>query len=179
MVDTAQLNLKEAQKAIKGTLNFQVGDVQKLNLNKKFDIAITERTLQNLSTFNDQINAIRSISDHLKPGGKFLMVECSTSSVNKINKKLSHLNRELIDPMPWHNLFFHDNELIQNVEKKSSLKLKKIDRFSSNYIYVTRIMRKVWQERLFRFGFRNFIWKIPQIGDWGYFKLYIWEKSCD
>jgi hypothetical protein len=133
--------------------------------------------LQNLTSFDKQITAIKGISEILKDKGLLLMLECSKTAVDKINNFLKRLHRPPIDPIPWHNLFFEDEKLIQNVESMTSFKLVTIDRFASNYIFATRILPSLFTRILFRLRLGQLLWDIPQMGDWGYFKLYVWKKA--
>ena len=104
------------------------------------------------------------------------MLECSKTAVDKINRILGKLHRPKIDPIPWHNLFFEDNILIQSVESMTNFRLEKIDNFASNYIFATRILPNIFSRIIFRARLGNILWRIPQFGKWGYFKLYIWRK---
>jgi ubiquinone/menaquinone biosynthesis C-methylase UbiE len=178
MIDVAYEELKKNRSTLRGHLRFQLGNVTSLNLDKKvFDIAITERCLQNLTSFDKQITAIKGISEIVKDKGLFLMLECSKTAVDKINNLLKKLRRPPIDPIPWHNLFFEDEKLIQNVESMTSFKLVTIDHFASNYIFVTRILPSLISTILFKLRLGQVLWNIPQMGDWGYFKLYVWKKA--
>jgi len=178
MIDVALEELERNKPTLQGCLRFQIGNVTSLNLDKKvFDIAITERCLQNLTSFDKQIAAIKGISEIVKDKGLFLMLECSKTAVDKINNLLKKLHRPLIDPIPWHNLFFEDEKLIHNVESMTTFKLVKIDRFASNYIFATRILPSLLKGILFKLRLGQLLWDIPQMGDWGYFKLYVWKKA--
>lgn len=178
MIDVAHEELEKHKPTLRGHLKFQLGNVTSLNLDKKaFDIAITERCLQNLASFDKQITAIKGVSEIVKDKGLFLMLECSKTAVDKINNLLKKLHRSPIDPIPWHNLFFEDEKLIQNVESMTSFKLVKIDHFASNYIFATRILPSVISRILFKLRLGQVLWNIPQMGDWGYFKLYVWKKA--
>jgi ubiquinone/menaquinone biosynthesis C-methylase UbiE len=178
MIDVARAELKKTKPFLCGNLQFQLGDVRCLDLGKGgFDIAITERCLQNLTSFDQQMAAIERISEIVRNDGLFLMLECSKTSVDKINNLLRKLHRPLIDPIPWHNLFFDDDPLVQSVESMTGFKLIRIDNFASNYIFATRILPNEASRILLKLRLGIVLWKIPQIGDWGYFKLYVWRKT--
>ena len=178
MIDLAHNEFERDKLSLRGRLEFQIADVTRLELNRtSFDIAITERCLQNLTCFTEQLNAIKSICGILKNEGLFLMLECSKTAVDKINNFLKKMRRHPIHPIPWHNIFFEDEILIQNVEAKTKLRLMKIDNFASNYIFTTRVLPSLAQKMLFKFRLGEALWKLPQIGNWGYFKLYVWRKT--
>ena len=81
MIDVANSELSQHSPSIRGTLRFEVGDIRFLDLKKNtFDAAITERCLQNLTSFEQQISAIKNISNILKDNALFFMFECSKTA---------------------------------------------------------------------------------------------------
>ena len=177
MVDRATESLVQVRFPLKGEIQFQVGDVTALTLDDdSFDIAITERCLQNLPSFELQISTIEGISRILRKNGLFLMLECSRPAVVKINRVRAMVGLAPIEVEPWHNLFFDDDELVDSVHKRTRLALVKVDHFASNYMFFTRlfpgwvatIVRKTKLEKV--------LWRLPQIGSWGYFRLFVWRK---
>jgi len=178
MVETAHSALKTENPDVQSRVNFQTGDLNNLDFDPcSFDVVITERCLQNLPSFALQLNAIVNICKILKRNGLFLMLECSKTSVDKINSALLKISRKPIDPIPWHNLFFQDDQIIRTVPQNTSFKLVTIDKFASNYIFVTRILPRIFYRALRKTRLDYLLWRLPQIGDWGYFKLFVWRKS--
>ena len=73
----------------------------------------------------------------LKKGGKMLLMESSINAQKNINKYRKIFNLHKITP-PWHNLFL-DDEILKKYRFKN-VKLKKIENFSSNFYFITRII---------------------------------------
>ena len=66
-----------------------------------------------------------------------LLMESSINAQKNINKYRKIFNLHKITP-PWHNLFLDDNKLQKY--KFKNVKLSKIENFSSNFYFITRII---------------------------------------
>src|SRR5262245_19058844 len=83
----AAANTLAKGQTLKGRVEFQVGDVQRLQeLDARYDAIYTERVLINLSDWNAQRQAIIDITQLLKPNGIYIMCENSQDGVDKINQ---------------------------------------------------------------------------------------------
>ncbi len=140
MIDAARDLLKD-ETNLKGTVEFNLGDVLNLNLKpESYDVIITERLLINLPTWEDQMNAIKSLHHLLKKGGKFLMMEATKQGVDRLNETRKKVN---LEPIPhstqinwWINRFDENNieeflsELFEIVE---------VQRFGL-YFFISRVL---------------------------------------
>lgn len=81
-----------------------------------FDVAISERCLINLTSWEDQKKAISNIASVIKCGGLLLFVEGSKHGRDNLNSMRTSMG---LSPMPsvWHNLDFSEPELVDYLEK--------------------------------------------------------------
>jgi ubiquinone/menaquinone biosynthesis C-methylase UbiE len=133
-----------------------------------FDAVITERCLQNLSSWREQRRAILNIASMLKPRGLFLMAECSFTSLDRLIRFLNFIGKkELVGIVPWHNLFFCDELLMNDPHIRKCLIPLKVDNFASSYTLITRALPDSLH-LLARY--------CPNFGNFGYNKLFLWRK---
>ena len=163
------LKLQDAG-ALKGVVQFEIGDVLKLQEPEvPFDIAITERCLQNLPTWDLQQKAIIRIASVLRSGGLLIMTEGSLTGVNRLNRLRSMIGKpELEGAIPWHNKFFEDQALVRDPVINQAYDFIKIDHFCSTYMLMTRLVGP---------KYADFAKKLPNIGTFGYIKTYLWQKK--
>lgn len=98
----------------KGSIRFQVGDVQLLtNLSQKFDLIYTERTLINLPDWVTQRDAIIALGSLLADRGCYVMCENSQDGLERINELRARVDCPPITA-PWHNHYLHDSDIQQS-----------------------------------------------------------------
>jgi len=169
MIQYARENLRQTPRAaLRGRVHFFVGDVLTLGLAATtYDVVITERCLQNLPSWELQRAAIEELLRVLKPGGRLIMAECSLTGLRRLNRWRRWLGKkELTDAMPWHNLFFEDDRLLNLPALLPAIRSVHIDHYASTYMFLTRLIER---------GSSLFRW-LPNVGRWGYFKIYVIDK---
>jgi ubiquinone/menaquinone biosynthesis C-methylase UbiE len=168
MINFSEQSLKRSASTLKGSVSFSVQDVLSLDFpENSFDIVITERCLQNLSSWELQCKAIINISRVLKPSGLFLMNECSVTGVDVLVKTMNLFGKEAPQGIiPWHNLFFSDSQLINDPEIRKHLIFLQINNHSSLYMLITRLFPRLGRIRHI----------LPNLGSFSYDKLYVWRK---
>jgi ubiquinone/menaquinone biosynthesis C-methylase UbiE len=124
--------------AAKGRASFAQGDVLALEAVADYDLAFTERVLQNLLDWPAQQRALGHIIRALKPGGLFVMEECFWSGLNTLNAARAELDLPAI-PESWHNLFFHDDQVIAALAGMGA-ELIDDNRFLSGYYFGSRVL---------------------------------------
>jgi ubiquinone/menaquinone biosynthesis C-methylase UbiE len=139
MIEDANRRLKE-----RGTpevvAGFYVGDVRDLSgtseiANKQYDVIITERVLINLSSWEEQESALRSIVERLAPNGVYLMCENLEEGLNNINRARTVTGLSEIE-MPWHNRYLREKE-IRGVDFAELVEYRD---FSSIYYFLSRVV---------------------------------------
>ena len=134
----------------KKNINFSQIDMTLINkktFDTKFDYIVSKRAVQNVLNQNLQLKTIDNLGHHLKKRGLMILVESSSLAQKNINKLRKKYNLHKIIP-PFHNLFLDDNKLIKY--KFKNLKLLKIDNFSSNFYFITRIIYKLYAKNFLR-----------------------------
>jgi len=105
------------------------------SINEKFDVAITDRVICNLPTWQLQKKAILNIKSILKKKGKYMMLENFYGGQEKMNTF-----RKLMGLKPivkhWHNTYLIEKKLFQFV--KNHFKIVKQFNFNT-YYFLTRI----------------------------------------
>jgi SAM-dependent methyltransferase len=171
MVRYAKENLKgcDRRDPQRGTVEFIEGDVLLLPFAAaRFDAVISERCLQNLTSWEEQRQAILNAASVLRPRGLFLMAECSFTGLDRLTRFLNLVGKkEPAGVVPWHNLFFCDALVLNDPLIRKVLIPMKVDNFASAYTLITRTLPASWHP-LARY--------CPNIGGFGYNKLYVWRK---
>jgi ubiquinone/menaquinone biosynthesis C-methylase UbiE len=118
-------------------VGFQNLAVQQLSeIHEDFSVVITQRCLINLTSFEEQREAILSIHRLLQQGGLYLMLECVEQGRALLNDMRVKMGVPPI-PMPWHNQFFDIDQLISMLRQRFSL-VETID--FSLYFLITRLL---------------------------------------
>ncbi len=135
MIELAQ---KRELRQARGRVKFTLQDILTFDSVEEYDLAITERCLQNLVSWEDQKTALGNIVRSLKPGGYFVLLESFWTGLNNLNEARSDLDLPPIEPQ-WHNLFFDEEETKIYM---SDLGCSYIDQnpFLSGYYFGSRVM---------------------------------------
>jgi ubiquinone/menaquinone biosynthesis C-methylase UbiE len=165
--------------ALKGSVNFDVGDVRALKArHHSYDLAYSERVLINLPDWDSQAAAIAAVVRCLKKGGRYLMLENSQDGLDAINRMRLAIGLEKIDP-PWHNRYLQEMEI--NALQIEGAKLKKVEAIGSTYYFISRVIN-AWQAKqknetpCYDAPINQLSLLLPPIGDFGQTKLWVWER---
>jgi ubiquinone/menaquinone biosynthesis C-methylase UbiE len=145
-----------------------------------FDVVLTNRSLINLTSTGDQKKAVQEIGKIVRPGGMYLMIECSNDGAEFTNFFRKKLDLEPIEA-PWHNLFFNEKEV--ESWQTDTFKIEQFLHISSTYNFLSRVVyakhAEVSGEPLVYDSLINKIsLDLPQqIGEFGPVKAWIWRKS--
>src|SRR6266404_4853401 len=174
MIQNARQALAQASSPkMKGCIKFEVADVLGIPCESdQYDRVITERCIQNLPSWELQGQAISELLRITKPGGLLIMAECSQTGVDLLNRWRRKVGRPILkDIVPWHNLFFRD-ELVLELKDRLPIKRLRLEHYSSTYTFVTRIL-PFWRPLYYQ---ERLPLLLPNLGGFGYFKLYLLEK---
>ena len=148
------------------------------NISKnKFDYIITKRSIQNLTSWNDQKKFINQLNVFCKKKTSILFFESSSTALSKINNFRKTLNLQKIIK-PWHNLYLDDNKIINCKYKK--IKLIKIQELFSTYYFLSRVIN-AYQNELNMLPSKydddlNLLgWKLPQDTTKGFSQLKLYQ----
>lgn len=177
MIEQANIALDKLDNNLKKIINFQVGDILRMDLGEKFDTVITCRCLINLVNFNEQKRAIKNILRVLKKDGLYIMCENTLDGLNKINsmRKLVGLNKI---SMRWHNQYFNEKLLLNFLKKY--FQILAIDNFDSLYYIASRVfnakLTPEGREPDYLAEINKIAAKLPSVGDYGPTKIFLLKK---
>lgn len=90
-------------------LEFKVGDIFNLNnIPHDFDVITGQRILINLSSHNDQINAIKQLRGHIAYGGMLLLTEATQQGHKRTDEYRSYFGLPILEKY-WHNNYVDEN----------------------------------------------------------------------
>ena len=139
-IDFSQNLINLARKKDKKA-NYICLDMQKINTLKnklrKYDFIVTKRSIQNLSSWDDQKKFINHIYLFCKKNTKIYFIESSKDTLENINNSRKKFGLKKI-LMPWHNLYLDDKKILNTKFKK--IKLVKIHELCSTYYYYSRVI---------------------------------------
>ena len=107
-IDYSEQMITRAQKSYGNIPNakFEVHDILNLDLlTASFDVAICQRCLINLPTWEDQCKALRNVARIIKPRGIFLMQEGSRQGREGLNKLREQLGLPRMPAVSFNNDF--------------------------------------------------------------------------
>ena len=169
------------KQVLRGQLQFQVGDVQKLvGLREAlFDLIYTERVIINLPDWPTQKQAIIDICQLVVPGGAFVMLENSEDGLDSINVLRKQIGLEAVSP-PWHNRYFRDDDLAQL--SIPDVILEKTDFYSSTYYFLSRVVnawlaKREGKEPEYDAAVNQLALELPAIGQLGQGRIWVWRKN--
>ncbi len=125
----------------RGRLSFVVSDVLNLDLEpESFDVAVSSRCLINLTSWEDQQKAIRSIHRILRKGGLFIFTEVTfqgMASLDALRKEfgLSEIKKH------WHNLYLDEPKLEAFI--KPLFDVQEVKRFGT-YCLISKIVHPLY-----------------------------------
>ena len=163
----------------KGRVRFAQGDVLKLDALEKYDIVFSERSLQNLVSWEDQKKGLSNIARALKRGGEFIMLESFWTGLNNLNAARRELDLEEI-PESWHNRFFVDDETRKYME---SIGCRYVDQncFLSGYYFGSRVLLPAIMPKgkpvTSKSILNDFFCALPAAGDFAPMKILRFRKN--
>ena len=175
-IDFSKNLINIAKKKSRG-INYYCIDMNKIgkifNPKVKFDYIITKRSIQNLTSWNDQKKFLNQINLFSCPKTKIFLMESSNNALKNINKIMAKLKLKKIIK-PWHNLYLDDNKLIKTKFKK--IKLMSIKELFSTYYFSSRVLNAAINSKPNYNDLLNLTaWKLPQNLIEGFSQLKLYE----
>lgn len=178
MIALSKQNAKKFEKK----LSFAQADLRDLPKNiGQFDAVYTQRSLINLNSVEEQKASFESIMSLVKPGGIFVMVECTIDGQNRTNAQRKLLGLEKME-IPWHNLFFWIGEV--ESWQTPEYKIEHFDHISSTYHFLSRVVYAALadasgEELKYDSEINKLSLRLPpNIGDFGPVKGWVWRKTA-
>ena len=171
--------LKIYDNLISNKIKFVQADAVNLKFDdNSFDNIITIRCLINVGEFDNQVAALKEIYRVLKPGGKYIMCENTTTGLHNLNSVRQEVGLEKIE-LRWHNQYL-DEQLFLN-EIKKYFKIENVVNFASTYYLLTRVI-KAWnckqrgETPTYNDEFNKMASRIESFGEFSPMKLFILKK---
>lgn len=164
----------------KGRTHFQAGDVGSLSsLTERFDLVYSERALINLKNWEEQRNAIATLTDLLLPGGIYVMCENSIDGLEAINELRRYAGLDSISP-PWHNRYMMDAEI--ETLSLPGVSLVETNYFSSTYYFISRVVNAWLSAKegvlpTYDAPVNKLALSLPPIGKMGQGRIWVWHKN--
>lgn len=159
---------------------FRVADIRNPPaLGVRFDVVYCERMLINLPDWQTQAQAIHSMIDYLKPGGRLLLCENSKLGLDGLNELRNMVGLEAINP-PWHNLYLDDVLLSEIVIPRC--RLLEVVPYSSTYYFLSRVVNAWLAQRegrqpAYDSPVNQLAALLPPMGNCAQGKLWIWQRD--
>ena len=183
-VDFSDTRLLKASERLKNRANVEFKKIdftQDYELDNDFDIVISQRFIINITDWALQQKIIINLVNHLKEGGRLLLMEGYLQGALALNDFRKEM--ELSDiPIPWHNLFL-DEELLKKLMTDNGLELEHEDGLGSYYL-LTRGIRPTldsninWDSKFNKMASSRKIKEMLGLG-WQFsrVKLWVFKKS--
>ncbi len=184
MIDSARTALERAKTLLRGTVEFDVGNLLELNEpNDAYDRVLVIRVLINLATWENQQVGLQHLARTVRPGGTLLLSEATTQGWNSLNAFRSEWGLPAIS-MPAFNLYLDQDAVVDSLAPE--LELVEVRNFASTYYVGTRVLKPL-AAMAARSGidvpdpgmhWNRFFASLPACGDYGTQKLMIFRKRA-
>lgn len=170
-------NLIKVAKKKSRNINYYCIDMNKIKdefkVKIKFDYIITKRSIQNLTSWNDQKKFINQLKFFSNPKTKILLMESSADGLQKINEMRTKLKLKKIIK-PWHNLYLEDSKIKKT--NFNGVKLVNIKELFSTYYFTSRVLNAAINPKPSYNDLLNLTgWKLPQNTIEGFSQLRLYE----
>ena len=181
-VDYAENAIEQAKNDLVGSYyehrcRFLVGNILDKDTypNDKFDKVLVKRTIINLDTEEDQIQALINLKSLLKANGKIILMEAVEENLNRLNS----LRKEFSLPdlsQPWHNKYLN-SAVIKSIYDNFHVEVD--ENYASSYYIISRVFYP-WMSKVTPNTKISYLSEInrlasmfPNIGDYGIQRLFV------
>lgn len=166
-------------KRARGKVCFFQQDVLELNKHNTYDLVFTERVIQNLINWEQQVIALKNISKCLKTDGIFIMEECFWTGLNNLNAARKELELEKIQES-WHNLYFHE-EKVKELMSELNMEFVEQNCFLSGYYFGSRVLLPALMPKGKKINsasiLNDYFCTLPAKGDFSPMKILVFRKQ--
>jgi ubiquinone/menaquinone biosynthesis C-methylase UbiE len=182
MIDEARVRGRLAKLQLKGTVEFDVGNIT--NLDEKdgsYNKVVVIRVLINLGNWEQQKQGLRECARVLQPGGMLLLSEATLQGWERLNRLRAEWGLPDI-PMPPFNEYLDQDRVVSALA--GQMRLVEISNFASTYYVGTRVLKPLLSKATkapLDVADPNAEWnrwfsQLPAAGDYGTQKLFVFEK---
>jgi ubiquinone/menaquinone biosynthesis C-methylase UbiE len=183
MIQQAKARLAQLPGELSGKVEFDVGDITGLEEpSDTYDKVIVVRVIINLRTWPRQLKAMQQCARVLKRGGLLLMSEATLQGWNRLNAFRREWGLPDI-PMPPFNQYLDQDQVAEAL--RPELDLVDIVNFASTYFVGSRVFKPLLAKAIQapaniadpHMEWNRFFAQLPQAGDYGTQKLFIFRKK--
>jgi len=162
-------------------IHFITADLLDLNFTDNFfDNVYAKRVISNLPSRKSQINAIKEMARVTRNSGRLFVFDLFTEGYEKLNEMRRKEGLEQI-VYPYHCLML-DEEFIENIQSETPFRVIHSEDPTATYYILTRvkfpkILRKISKQPKSNSLLNKIASFLPNIGNLGVDKLYIFEKN--
>lgn len=182
MIDEARTRLQRLKEDIRGSTEFDVGDITELKEpSNTYDKVIVIRVLINLGNWERQLKGLRECIRVLKPNGVMLLSEATLQGWRRLNALRAEWGLDEI-PMPLFNQYVDQDQVVSAVNAEAEL--LEVSNFASTYYVGTRVLKPLLAKATqapVSIPDPNAEWnrwfsRLPPAGDYGTQKLFVFRK---
>ena len=182
MIDEARTRLQAMKEHIRGSAEFDVGDITELKEpSNAYDKVVVVRVLINLGSWERQLKGLRECMRVLKSGGILLLSEATLQGWRRLNAFRAEWGLDDI-PMPPFNQYVDQDQIISAV--RDEVELLEVSNFASTYYVGTRVLKPLLAKAAdapVSIADPNAEWnrwfsQLPPAGDYGTQKLFVFRK---
>lgn len=182
MIDEARTRLQTIKENIRGSVEFDVGDITELKEpSNTYDKVVVIRVLINLGNWERQLKGLRECIRVLKSGGILLLSEATLQGWRRLNAFRAEWGLDDI-PMPPFNQYVDQDQVISAVRDEAEL--LEVSNFASTYYVGTRVLKPLLAKATdapLSIADPNAEWnrwfsQLPPAGDYGTQKLFVFRK---
>ena len=122
-------------------ITWGVEDVISMDTYEKYDLVLSSRCLINLESWEDQKIALDNIACLVRPGGLFMMVECTKQGRNKLNDLREKVGLTRIPSIKFNQDF--DDDLVWDYLSKIGFTIVNIDGFGL-YEVISKVVHSLY-----------------------------------
>jgi ubiquinone/menaquinone biosynthesis C-methylase UbiE len=183
MIAQAKERLKAPDPTLRGTMEFAVGDITKLDEpTAAYDKVVVTRVVINLPGWNRQRIALNELKRVVRPGGLLLLSEATVQGWEKLNRFRAEWDLPPI-PMPPFNLYLDEQQVIS--ELADTFHLVELVNFASSYYVGTRVLKPLLA-KVTGAGidvanpvaeWNRWFASMPAVGDYGTQKFFVLQRK--
>lgn len=182
MIDEARQRVKESARTLRGSVEFDVGDITQLaEADSSYDKVVVIRVLINLGNWERQRQGLQECIRVLRPGGMLLLSEATRQGWERLNRLRVEWGLPEI-PIPPFNEYLDQEKVVGEVAGK--MRLVEISNFASTYYVGTRVLKPLLRQATNApidvadpgSEWNRWFSALPAAGDYGTQKLFVFEK---
>jgi SAM-dependent methyltransferase len=182
MIDAARARLEQLQGRLRGTVEFDVGDVLALDVvDGTYDAVVCTRVVINLGDWDRQSRGLAECVRVLRPDGMFLLSEATLQGWERLNALRKEWGLPEIG-MPAFNTYLDEERVV--AELADRCELVELVNFASTYYVGSRVLKPLLAQATGApvdvadpmSEWNRWLASLPAAGDYGTQKLFVFRR---